>query len=398
MGYLGLIYISPIGRLFEFTLGMAVATAYRKTLSFYQLGKSTGTIIEIIALGMTVGIISFTPEIAHIINTLYPWVGGAGIQWLVGGGLPCGFFGFLILVMAMEKGLLSTRLFSGRILIILGDMSLAIYLLHQILVRYYQWRFEENLMIPHWLAYGYYWALLLLGSYILMEWIEKPCRNVISRLGRTPRFPNHLPTFTSYQHPFKTRIIPGMVKNRSTIIAFLLFLTLLFPAMAYLQSAIIPGNAIDLASAINIADHTDSQYKDVVFGKKFILKGVNFVKERNKLILTLVWKSIKKQRLRFFVAIHILDEKGTLLSNLGYKQSVGDILVKNGTLWMETTEISEKKLRSAANIGIVIYSPDPVSPLAIDTGPRDWQGQRLLLHLPEYGMEGPSTKSANDSM
>ena len=76
MGYLGLIYISPIGRLFEFTLGMAVATAYRKTLSFYQLGKSTGTIIEIIALGMTVGIISFTPEIAHIINTLYPWVGG----------------------------------------------------------------------------------------------------------------------------------------------------------------------------------------------------------------------------------------------------------------------------------------------------------------------------------
>ena len=382
VGYIGLLYIGPLGRLFEFTLGMAVAAIYRKILSLYRLGKTSGTIMEIIALGMAVGIISFTPVIARIISVHCPWVGIGGVQWLVNGGLPCAFFGFLIFVMAMEKGLLSTSVFSGRILTKLGDMSLAIYLLHQILVRYYQWRFEENLLMSEWLAYGYYWIFVLLGSYLLVELIEQPCRKGINKLARLQKSSiSQSSKPTSPPHWFTRYNLRVVVKNKNTIIALLLFIALLLPSIEYLHSAVIPKNTVDLEVARNMADHTNPRYRDIVFGKKFILKAATLSEHSDKILLKLIWQTTTEQRLRFFVAIHILDEKGRLLSNIDYRQSTGSIRVKSGTLWMETTEITKAKLRSATDIGIVIYSPDPPSTLSIDSGPRDWQGKRLLIKL-----------------
>ena len=391
VGYIGLIYIGPLGRLFEFTLGMTVATVYRRMFSSYASGKAAGTLLEIVALGMAVGIICLTPQICRIINQQYPWVGTGGIHWLANGGLPCAFFGFLILVMAMEKGLLSTRLLSGRILTKLGDMSLAIYLLHQILVRYYQWRLEETLMLPDWLAYAYYWAFLLLGSYLLMEGIEKPCRMVISKLGRT-----HGSTPGSHEYGFSRRILPEIVKNKNAIIALMLLLALLLPVIAYLNSSVIPKNAIQQAEAAIIESNTNPEYRNISFGNKFVLKGAILVKAPNKVTLKLVWKSIRDQRLRFVVAVHVLDRNGVILSQVDYAQNKKKILVKDGALWEEQTDIEENRLHHATALGIVIYSPDSLSSLPINAGPRDWQEKRLLIHLPQNGIGEPSMESRSD--
>ena len=56
IGYSGLVYIGPLGRLFEFTLGMTLALVYPRMKSVFSPGKTFGTIMEGAALIMAVGI------------------------------------------------------------------------------------------------------------------------------------------------------------------------------------------------------------------------------------------------------------------------------------------------------------------------------------------------------
>jgi peptidoglycan/LPS O-acetylase OafA/YrhL len=135
IGYLGLVYTCPFGRVFEFTLGMALALLYSRLKTRWTCSKSMGNIIEAAALIMAFGIMIVSEFLANFISWMCPWVGESGRYWLLDAGLPSGFYGLLILVMALENGMIS-KFLSQKILMRLGEMSLSIFVLHQILVRY----------------------------------------------------------------------------------------------------------------------------------------------------------------------------------------------------------------------------------------------------------------------
>lgn len=390
VGYSGLVYIGPLGRLFEFTLGMTLALFYTRKKSFYNPGRIFGTIIEGVVLIMAVGVMAWSNSIAHLIIVHYPWSGISGISWLVCGGLPCGFYGVLILMMAMEKGLIS-HLLSWGFFRGLGEMSLSIFLLHQILIRYYQWRIENTTDLPNWFFYGYLWVVLLLGSYVLMVLIERPCRQFILGLSQhnrrkrnsQPVGNENLLLGTSSISAFGKVLSSWLIRKRQLLLTVSALSILLIFINSYLPGALTLKNVIDQKMAAKIIDNWDAKYQRIQFGNKFLLRGANLVKMPGRIKLQLIWESMNEERLKYSVAVHFLDTGGRILSGADYPQNRGHILVHNHTIWLEETVIPLKKLTGASAIGIALYSTETREFLSPDRGERDWNNQRLKITLPE---------------
>jgi peptidoglycan/LPS O-acetylase OafA/YrhL len=112
---------------------------------------------------------------SHAYDAFAAWRRGA--DWL----LECGFipiFALFIFVMASSNGPLA-RLFNHRTMVLLGEISFAMYLFHTTLLRYYQ-------SLPpfvHQNPAGFrilYWAGVTAVSFLAFELIESPARGLIT--------------------------------------------------------------------------------------------------------------------------------------------------------------------------------------------------------------------------
>ena len=234
IGYFGLVHINPLGRLFEFTFGMAVALIYGNCSKRYQPGIIIGSVLELICLGMVVLTFSAVPFLSGISKSIGP----AALHWAETGGFYCPVFGLLILSMALQKGLIS-RLLSWKPFVVSGEISFAVYLLHQILIRVYRLRIEAFDNVPDWLGYAYFWVFLIISSHLSWRLIERPCRKLIVGLkgrsfkrGPSPAGAAHKRRFGSflrYLH-IKTYFEPP-ISREGKILAFeaILLVALLVP-------------------------------------------------------------------------------------------------------------------------------------------------------------------------
>ena len=175
ISYTGLTFIHPLSRMFEFSLGMVMASAFNSIKIHYQPGKMAGTMVELMMLLLVIEVMRATSFNAAISYGLSPVVN----TLVTCGTLSSLFFGMLILFMAFEKGAISSFL-SLPIFKILGSISFAVYLLHQILIRYYIQKFQGFISLPNWLIYICFLILLIILSWLLYQFIEKPCRKLIS--------------------------------------------------------------------------------------------------------------------------------------------------------------------------------------------------------------------------
>jgi peptidoglycan/LPS O-acetylase OafA/YrhL len=83
--------------------------------------------------------------------------------------------------MALELGLLS-RLLAFPLLVLLGEISYSLYLIHQIALRYYAQHAPALALIPGWIAYSLFWALTLLAAYVSWAVVERPARRFLVSL------------------------------------------------------------------------------------------------------------------------------------------------------------------------------------------------------------------------
>jgi len=241
IGCVGLLYIHPLGRLFEFTLGMTMALIYKSMVAHYQPDKALGTIAELLVLMMVPGAIAGS---SYLITIAYPWIGPGGVQWLGSGGVSCLFFSLAILVMAFEKGLIS-QLMSWPLFVLLGEMSYSIYLLHQILLRYYRLKVESLIDMPGWAVYTYIWIILLISSHIFLIIVERPCRKFI--VGLRPRLKFNeinrqfregkimLATYFSRRMIDKFSLFDIIRRNRMLTVECCLLTLLLLPIYYYIR-------------------------------------------------------------------------------------------------------------------------------------------------------------------
>lgn len=167
----GLLYINPLSRIFEFCLGMLTCLALTKLRSF-DFNPLLVTVAECIAIAI----------VASVLFNIEPLLFSSGITtacpalsvYLKFCGNAIGYVA-LILAVGLERGWIS-QLLRLPALILLGEVSYSVYLLHYPLLLWYMNNKLLFLTMPRILRYAGFWAILIGLSTVAFFLLEKPAR------------------------------------------------------------------------------------------------------------------------------------------------------------------------------------------------------------------------------
>jgi len=174
----GLVYIFPLTRLPEFMIGMVAALSLRQPAD-RRSRPVIATFIEVMAVAAVLAQYLLTPTwyetgpLSHVFPaSICLWLERSGSAPL---------YALLISVIAREQGILS-RLLRFRPLVLGGEISYALYLLHQPLI-WWIWAHADLFgAIPQFVRKVLFTVTILLISYIVCVAIERPARRRIIRL------------------------------------------------------------------------------------------------------------------------------------------------------------------------------------------------------------------------
>jgi peptidoglycan/LPS O-acetylase OafA/YrhL len=182
----GLAYINPLVRILEFVFGMATASLCLRWRELKIITSSPAwlwTVLELGALAVTLWSGWYGTQLVCSLfdgRSQYAFVVYAGAC----GSFPA--FGVLIGVLSFERGIIS-RFLSAAWLVVLGEISYSIYLIHQILIRWYESNRGMFELVPKTMLYiGYLLAVLSL-SFIIWRIVEKTCQRRIRSAFQSKR-------------------------------------------------------------------------------------------------------------------------------------------------------------------------------------------------------------------
>lgn len=171
-----LFYINPICRAVEFMAGMLTWRAFNAATK-RRLPFALMTALEVGSMGVL---------IAGMVATHWLWnsygdeVRGGILAWVaVSGCFP--LMAIVIFVYARQEGAIS-RVLCVKPLVYLGEISFALYMFHQMVLRYFDVYHKASLSHSSTLMYVLYWIIALAGSAALYHCVEKPCRTYIRRM------------------------------------------------------------------------------------------------------------------------------------------------------------------------------------------------------------------------
>ena len=179
-----LVYIHPLARTFEFTLGMATALLWMRVRHRLTFGIFAGTLIEIGALACIVALAS--PSFSPTNWVLSVTHSAAAAEWMIEGGATCLGSAFLIFVLAMGRGWISAGL-GIRPIVFLGEISFSLYMLHQIGIRLCAANPNFFASWPNWMAMSFFLAGLVASAAALWWFFEKPARSMIVNMSLVRR-------------------------------------------------------------------------------------------------------------------------------------------------------------------------------------------------------------------
>lgn len=172
----GIGYISPFTRVISFFVGIVAAQLYMNVNVYSsRITPLKGTLLEVVTLGVTLVWVLAMEAIASY------WFGlttdTALRVYLIQNGSSI-FFALLILVFSFERGFI-TKILSVRPLVLLGEISFAMYMCHQIIIRWYRGHSGEFADVNETALTASYFLSVLVISFLLWRFVEKPCRNII---------------------------------------------------------------------------------------------------------------------------------------------------------------------------------------------------------------------------
>jgi len=193
----GLVYISPLVRILEFVFGMAVGTLllrWRESNFVTLLPVWLWTAFEFGALTFTLWSGLYGTRLFSSlfdVETQYAFAVYAGAC----GSFPA--FGILIGVLSFERGLIS-RFLSTSLLVLLGEISYSLYLVHYTVIRWYSQNAHLLASVPKTIRYVAYWLVVLSLSFVIWRFLEKPSqrwiRSLFSKRDPTPPETNGKPS------------------------------------------------------------------------------------------------------------------------------------------------------------------------------------------------------------
>jgi peptidoglycan/LPS O-acetylase OafA/YrhL len=370
----GLMYIHPLARLFEFTLGMTAALVWRRLSREITLGPFVGTILELAVIGLVVSLMYVSRAWAESAKTIM-WIGPAGGLWLMREGITCIGFALLVLIMALELGLVA-RLLSHPWLVLLGEISYSVYLVHKILIRYYAMNVLVLAPLPEWLTYILFWVATLLIAYLIWALVERPCRTFVRNFRlRRPA----IATASSDAHRLWLRDFRAPSSRRGILASTVAFLLIAIP-IAWATHHRLSAAMVDHTYAEELAARGLKEARQVRFGLQFTLIGADIRPAGRGLRVELVWQSQAAQRLQYYNALQLRDRAGNLVGRVDYIQTQMREEAENGALWRDIITIPPEKLQGATTLALGLFLP-PTTVLAVDQNAS--QDKRwLLLPLP----------------
>lgn len=159
-----LFYINPVFRLTDFAIGIFLFNISLKLKNLTLSQKNIYTLIELCSIGLFVLFFVFHNKIPIVYRySCYYW-------------LP---MSIIIFVFSLQKGAISGIL-SNSFLILLGEISFGIYMIHSVIIGYF---FAFNLKFFH-ISDNYMIIFITLSvtlflSYIIFIFYEKPCNKYI---------------------------------------------------------------------------------------------------------------------------------------------------------------------------------------------------------------------------
>lgn len=177
----GLLYVSPLARLFEFVLGMCCGLWWHRIRPRLGSNVIAWTVLEVAAFAFALwSIQDGRLQLAALIHSSRRLT--AGQEWVVHAS---GCFGFAVLIWVMASGTgLIGRSLTLSPLIFLGEISYGIYLLHQVLIFGYSIHIAIMPTMPTVLQWPAYLAVLLAASSLSYFLLEQPLRAKIRALGQ----------------------------------------------------------------------------------------------------------------------------------------------------------------------------------------------------------------------
>ncbi|WP_434590038.1 acyltransferase [Pseudomonas sp. R4-83] len=171
----GIIYISPVGRIQEFMLGI-ICHQLMVGVRDRNIGFKSGSFIEICAV---LAVVFLSPIVAL---WLRPYIGKSSpavFEFVKHTSLAL-LFAAVICCFYLEKGMISKAL-SWRPLVLLGEISFSLYLIHQIIFRLV---LEKNLLpdLDQSIRFSIFSGASIVAAYIIWRLVEKPCQKGIMQV------------------------------------------------------------------------------------------------------------------------------------------------------------------------------------------------------------------------
>jgi len=164
-------YINPLLRLGDFVIGKLLYRVYRKRKEISYLNdRNTATIAEIASIIVLAVFLYFHNEIPQGFRySCYYWAPMI----------------FLIYTFSYSKGFISDLL-SNKRLVYLGEISFGFYMIHMLVLRYYQYLPKripalETVLPPHVPSIFIIFGISLIASMLIYRWYELPMNKFIKK-------------------------------------------------------------------------------------------------------------------------------------------------------------------------------------------------------------------------
>lgn len=322
----GLIYIHPFSRLFEFVIGMLTALAFVKLAPRLNLGRATTTVLEVLILG-AIFLANVTSPALRTVAT--PFIGDPAAYWLQNSGIAIPGIALLFLILSTEKGFLS-KLLSAPFLVILGEISFGMYMLHVVLLAHRDINFPYANSLTDCILFL---VTLMVAAHLMWQCFERPVRKGIMTAGAAI-LKRILPAKDGAERPPRGAETNGIRKKKLALLAAetLVLGVLLYATMPAVHP-ITPVEAQKLSAGATV--------HDVSFPPYLLLKSGSATRGANGTVdVRLVWESDQSGMVDFFVTLDVQDKSGANIGHLTYSQDLRRTSVSRGALWCEAIPVA----------------------------------------------------------
>lgn len=341
----GLIFVHPVSRIFEFTVGMVVALLFRTRLKPANLHPLAASALEVAGLSWVL-LAAFNSS--FIRHELIPTWGDAGSLWVQSSALPVLGCGLLIAALATEKGLIG-RFLNWRLLVVLGECSFAMYMLHSLLLTYASVSFPQALSLG---SYFLFWATLIVGGHFLTTVVDPWLRKVVLSTGF-----KIIDKVAPEKTPAKSRQPDTKKKNWKQISLRVAEAALL----AFLcWSSLPPLHRLDEATAAEALQ--GCAVRNVVFGSYLNCKGATARRDGDDIKVKMIWESLQPGKSDYFVKATALNLQNEEVGCRIYCVSPRRESLKVGTLWQDDVTVSVLPGKQASSVAILVIRKHKLLP------------------------------------